>query len=234
VTRSTVPTFADIEIARGLDEQLRSQTDSLIHAVDRWAPILRAAKTAEVWRPLGFPSWPLYISDVLATSLGKSKLPIGRRREMVALLSDEEMSLRAIASGLGVSKSTIKRDVDEVSQSSTPVYLDPIDEAEPERAALTLVSDSRTHGNDNKSYPRHRPTKARKLTPAEIQLRHLNSIASGLVSLGATARQEVNIGLQITPDEARELVRRIHPWAVAITELVTALMERSPADGADS
>jgi hypothetical protein len=55
----------DRRAAEALDKRLRSQTDAIVHALDGWAPIVAEAKAGEIWRLLGFKSWPLYISDVI-------------------------------------------------------------------------------------------------------------------------------------------------------------------------
>ena len=79
--------------------------------------LLDEAQAGRVHETLGFPSWTAYVADALG---GQLQLSSEARQAMVALMSGEGMSVRAIASATGVSKSTVARDIDEVSHNGTP------------------------------------------------------------------------------------------------------------------
>ena len=66
------------------------------------------AKQGGIHVALGFPSWTAYIADVFKDN--SVRLKGEARRELVAYLSDEGMSNRAIAGITGTDQRTVRRD----------------------------------------------------------------------------------------------------------------------------
>lgn len=62
-----------------------------------------------VWLSLGYESWDAYTSTEFGAT--RLKLPREERQESVASLRESGLSIRAIASGLGISDQTVQRDL---------------------------------------------------------------------------------------------------------------------------
>jgi hypothetical protein len=216
MTGSTLHPVADQKAAEALDKRLRAQASAIVYGVDRWAPLVEQAKAGQIWRPLGFMSWPQYIADVIATSLGKSKLTIDKRRELVATLTEAGMSQRAIASGLGVDPATVNRDLG-VLRNATPVDLDAPEAserfvvekvtAEPSRP-ITAVEGEKVTGLDGKSYPPPQPKpETREPSAAEAEAERLTRFCRRIALVACEAD---GLGLiPIDPDKARDFADRM-------------------------
>src|SRR5258706_188459 len=73
------------------------------------------AKNGQIHLALGHHSWTAYLADVV--QIGSQDRD--ERRKIIALLSGEGMSQRAIASVVGVSQKTVDRDIGEVSHDDS-------------------------------------------------------------------------------------------------------------------
>lgn len=140
------PEAFDAEVVVMLDRPAAEKLDGRIRRLvaqvyDQQAQVRRLldeARRGHIHRALGFTSWTAYVADVCSGTL---ELSGEVRRTMVALMSSEDMSLRAIATATGVSKDTVSRDLAKVSHDETPAGAVP--------ATVT--------GLDGKTHPRHRP-----------------------------------------------------------------------------
>lgn len=81
------------------------------------------AKSTNAWQVLGFASWTAYLADTLGSE--PMRLARQERQEIVAYLSGEGMSTRAIAPIVGASKDTVQRDRAGVS-NETPAESEPV------------------------------------------------------------------------------------------------------------
>lgn len=82
----------------------RRITDALAVAWD----LVAEAYASRIWQPLGYPSWDAYCRAEFATA--RLRLPAEEREETVRSLRAAGLSVRAIASATGASKSQIGRD----------------------------------------------------------------------------------------------------------------------------
>ncbi|POX87615.1 hypothetical protein C3473_28295 [Mycobacterium kansasii] len=130
----------DRPAAEKLDGRIRRLATATGEQLVRVGHLLDEAKAGRVHEVLGYPSWPAYVADALGGTL---QLSGEARQAMVALMSSEGMSLRAIATATGVSKDTVSRDLAEVSHDETPA-------GQPQPSATVT-------GLDGKAHPRHRP-----------------------------------------------------------------------------
>lgn len=126
-----------------LDKRLRLMAGSAREGMEKVGRLLDEAKAGRVHEVLGYPSWPAYVADALGGTLHLSR---DARQAMVALMSSEGMSLRAIATATGVSKDTVCRDLAQVSHDETPAG-----QPQPSATPGTVT------GLDGKAHPRHRP-----------------------------------------------------------------------------
>lgn len=78
--------------------------------------LLDEARSGRVHEALGHASWTAYVADALGGSL---QLSGEARLAMVSMMAGEGMSVRAIAAATGVGKSTVDRDLAQVSQRGT-------------------------------------------------------------------------------------------------------------------
>ncbi|CAN5222371.1 hypothetical protein BH11ACT6_BH11ACT6_05030 [soil metagenome] len=145
----------DLDAARKLDNKLRWAAKSVESGVDKVIGLLREAQTGQIHEVLGHPSWPAYVADVLAGTIGLLGLD---RQQAVQLMSGEGMSLRAIAAATGVSKDTVSRDLAKVSHGETPTSEKNQDRPSEPAAVIT--------GMDGKKYPpRPEPSDASSAKP---------------------------------------------------------------------
>lgn len=118
-TGTEVGTPLDEHAARRLTERIRLLATSVREQVDKLSALVDQARREEAWRVLGFPSWTAYLSDVLGGAL--PGLDREDRREVVALLAGQGMSVRAIAPVVDTSPATVARDLaGQVSRDETP------------------------------------------------------------------------------------------------------------------
>lgn len=115
VTPSVMPE-AD---ARRLTERIRIAAHTYSEARERLIGYVEQARAGSAHLALGYASWTAYLADVL----GEEPMRLARdeRREVVALLSGEGMSTRAIAPIVGAGFNTVARDLREAPvPSGTP------------------------------------------------------------------------------------------------------------------
>lgn len=100
-------------------EEAQALTDQIRVAVDHAWSLIIEAYHRRVWVALEYPSWDDYCESEFGGL--RLKLPREDRQEVVASMRDAGMSIRAIASATGASKSTVTSDV---SQIGTPAESD--------------------------------------------------------------------------------------------------------------
>jgi len=172
-----------------------------------------------VHETLGFPSWTAYVADALG---GQLQLSGEARQAMVQLMAGEGMSVRAIVSATGASKSTVARHIGEVSHNGTPEpELDvshdgtPDDNRASEPATVTGL-DGKTYtkpkGDVDKAAPRRRSARktiervaphlsglavaVSELDPGEVNAEELQTeIASIAESLGTIRKFVDGVGV---------------------------------------
>lgn len=103
--------------ATALDKKIRAEAGKARNAVEQVSLLLKKAQAGNVHTTLGFKSWPAYVKDVLSGSV--TGVSVQERRVLVALMTGEGMSQRAVAEALGVSQGSVKHDV-KVSQIDSP------------------------------------------------------------------------------------------------------------------
>jgi transposase len=103
--------------AEKLDGRIRRMADTARGNLETVGRLLDEAKAGQVHQTLGFKSWTVYVADAVG---GQLQLSGDARAAMVGLLAGEGMSVRAIAEATGVSKSTVSRDMEQVSHNGTP------------------------------------------------------------------------------------------------------------------
>lgn len=132
---SALPVPMEEKEARQVTQRLHLLLGGVGDGLAKVADLLEKAKAGEVWRPLGYSSWTTYMEDEFKTDLAAIRAAT-ERADVAKALTEAGMSLRSAAKALGVGKSTVARDLAEVSQNGTPA----------ERPPAT--------GRDGKTYPR--------------------------------------------------------------------------------
>jgi transposase-like protein len=112
------PTALACKDAEKLDERIRGMVRATASNLDALTHLIGKAKAGAIHAELGFGSWTSYLADVLAPLCSTKDRE--QRREIVAVLHDAGMSVRAIAEATGTPKSTIADDVRQVSDVRTP------------------------------------------------------------------------------------------------------------------
>jgi hypothetical protein len=95
--------------AQRLTDDIKSAAVAARRGLDRLASLVEEASKGNVWQILGYASWTAYLS----ATLGEMPLRLDKaeRQEVVAMLSEQGLSTRAIAPIVGVSHMTVSNDL---------------------------------------------------------------------------------------------------------------------------
>ncbi|MGW2223870.1 hypothetical protein [Streptomyces formicae] len=105
------------EIALPTQEEARALTDRIKIAVEGTWQLIREAYTSRTWAVLGYDSWDAYCTAEFGNT--RLRLPREERQEVVGSLRESGLSVRAIASAVGINKETVSNDL-QVSGNQTP------------------------------------------------------------------------------------------------------------------
>lgn len=126
----------NVQDAERLDRRIRLMAQTTRENFEKVGRLLDEAKNGRLHEALGFKSWTAYVADALG---GQLQLSGEARQAMVQVLAGEGMSVRAIATATGVSKSTVDRDLAQVSHDGTPVSADVSESGVPQRDTSEVV-----------------------------------------------------------------------------------------------
>jgi hypothetical protein len=156
--------------AKELDKQIRAASDRLATNVDRLLDLIEQAARGAIHAALGYSSLAAYFNDAVQIA------PTDRaeRKLLAAMMSDQGLSQRAIASALGVGVGTINADLAGVQNRTPAEEDDPEPEAESEPAKVT-------GGIDGKIYPKQpkpKPPEPKDPVEGDVQrvLAHLGDV----------------------------------------------------------
>jgi len=113
-----------VDGARRLTERIRLVAQNVADNVEKLRDLVSEARESDVHQVLGYASWTAYLKDVF----GDEPLRLARdvRQELVAELSAQGMSTRAIAPIVGVSREQVRIDVSgDKKLSPAPVHVTP-------------------------------------------------------------------------------------------------------------
>lgn len=119
-------------------QEAQEITNKIRKARENLAELVIKAFDEKAWVPLGYTSWDDYCKTEFKS--GYISIPREERVKTVAALKERGMSNRAVASSLGVSHTTVKRDLE----------------------GGTNVPPDRVTGTDGKSYPAKQDNNATK------------------------------------------------------------------------
>ena len=141
--------------AERLDKRIRLMAQTTRDNFEKVGRLLDDAKRGRLHETLGFKSWTAYVADAVG---GHIQLSGDARGAIVQMLAGEGMSVRAIAAATGVSKSTVDRDLAQVSHIGTP----DVDEAAskpavPQFEMSAEQPDAAITGLDGKTYIKPKP-----------------------------------------------------------------------------
>lgn len=151
----------EVSDARRLTERIRLVAVTVSDNLDKLKSLVLEAREGNAHIALGYPSWTAYLADVL----GQTPLRLERdvRQELVAELSAQGMSTRAIAPIVGAARNTVMADLRQVAQFEppAPVAADPFTGEVID--AVTEVTETHTvktvTGLDGKTYSTPPPSK---------------------------------------------------------------------------
>lgn len=138
-------TPAERRAAARLDERIRACMSLVENNLATFYALLNEAKTHEIHKVLGFPSWTAYTASVF--TFKDTRLTREQRREIVGYLSREGMPQRAIADIVGSSVGTVNNDLNVLFKSEQ------LSDDDTENAFVTSVT--------GKKYPQRRPRRPR-------------------------------------------------------------------------
>lgn len=104
--------------ARRITERIRYSAIGVRDGLEKLQSLMAEAQSGNAHELLGYVSWTAYISEVM----GEEPLRLARdeRRDLVAWLSGQGMSTRAIAPIVGVDNKTVHNDIKARVEISTP------------------------------------------------------------------------------------------------------------------
>lgn len=146
--------------AKMLDNRIKTCVDNIGDRLTILHKLLDEAQQGQVHLTMGFRSWTEYLADRIGN---RWQIGSDERREMAQLLADRGMSVRAIASITGSSKSTVARVLDEVSQDETPDS----DSTVPQWDSSSSVDEKKGMGLDGKQRRKPKPRKKPEPKPDE-------------------------------------------------------------------
>lgn len=157
---SEVQVLEDHDVLVPLDRSEAEKLDGRIRRLAKQAGdqlltvgrLLDEARAGRAHEALGFPSWTAYVADALGGTL---QLSGEARQAMVQMMAGEGMSVRAIAGATGVSKSTVDRDLAQVSDGAT-------DSTVPQRDSSSSADEKVSVGLDGKTRRKPRKPRAKK------------------------------------------------------------------------
>lgn len=146
--------------AKILDGRIKSCVETIGDRLTNLHKLLDEAQRGQVHLTMGFRSWTEYLADRIG-----NRWQIGgeERREMAQLLADRGMSVRAIATITGASKSTVSRVLEEVSQDAS----DASDSTVPLWDSSSPVEEKKVMGIDGKERRKPKPRKKPEPKPDE-------------------------------------------------------------------
>lgn len=131
---TAVVTLLSAGEAQRLTQRIKLIASSVRDNMFKLQALVDEAKRSNAWNVLGYESWTAYLSDTLASE----PMRLGRveRQELVAYLSGEGMSTRAIAPIVGVDNKTVHNDLKRAAhvEISTPEPDSSVVELSPEVA----------------------------------------------------------------------------------------------------
>ncbi|OBF70422.1 hypothetical protein A5750_22835 [Mycobacterium sp. 852002-51613_SCH5001154] len=159
-------------------EQARELTDEIkVDEATLWDKVVRAY-TERAWQILGYESWDTYCAAEFRSV--RLRLPMEERRDVVCSLREAGLSIRGVASAIGISDQTVQRDLKNsgvVNHYTSPdEFDDPSDDE-----VVEAAPDLRVTGTDGTVYPRYKPAPtpspggnfASVLTPVRKALREV-------------------------------------------------------------
>ena len=108
--------------AKALEKKLRAAADKVETNFNALLDLMEQAFLGEIHKALGLKSWSAYIADAANINVSDK----WEREALVSLMSGKGMSQRAIASALGVSVSTVNRDLSGVPSGTREPDADPV------------------------------------------------------------------------------------------------------------
>lgn len=178
--------------AERLDKRIRLMAQTTRENFEKVGRLLDEAKQGRLHEALGFKSWTAYVADALG---GQLQLSGEARQAMVQVLAGEGMSVRAIATATGVSKSTVDRDLNQLSQTGTVQDGDVPDSTVPQRdsSGSGPVEEKVSTGLDGK-VRRHKPRGRRvKKEPEQPAVDHVEPVTARKVQIPTALRAEVKL-----------------------------------------
>jgi hypothetical protein len=91
------------------EAEAREITDNIRGKLTELVPLVLRAHRGRAWAALGYANWAAYCE----AELYGVKVPLMQRQQAVRVLTDADMSTRAVAGALGVSEGTVRRDLAE-------------------------------------------------------------------------------------------------------------------------
>jgi lambda repressor-like predicted transcriptional regulator len=205
-----------LEAAEKLDGRIRRLAKQAGDQLVQVGRLLDEAKAGRIHEALGHVSWTAYVADAVG---GQLQLSSESRQAMVQLMAGEGMSVRAIATATGVSKSTVSNDLTQVSNDWTPEHdsgdsgVQELDTSSPAQESAIVT------GLDGKTYTKPRPKpKKEDAGPAQNPRKVVERMAPKVEALAA-ALQGLDPN-EVDPDALREKVGTIRGAVGRITEFI--------------
>lgn len=196
---STAVTTLSVDEARRLTERIRLIAGTVADNMEKLRDLVNEARDGNAYALLGYASWTAYITDLF----GAEPLRLARdvRQELVAELSAQGMSNRAIAPIVGVAEGTVRNDLAGAQNYAPATHEETrplgdwqrerLQQAEDNREVVKLTgpgsisapTEARVTGLDGKAYKRPEP-RAPKPVITDDEEANLENARQASIALG--------------------------------------------------
>jgi hypothetical protein len=157
-------------------QEARAHSARICRALNNLAELVQTAWEQRHDKILGYKSWQAYCQG----EFGQGEIAIKARQQVAAMLRGEHLSTRAIGERLGVTQSTVHRDLIDAKDSADPHVLQPTtvtgEDGRPHPADMGGMSSADRRDANNAAGRRRR--EAERLAEAEAQrLREFDAVA---------------------------------------------------------
>lgn len=136
----TVPEPLDAERVGELVSAIRSSFESAWEHYANGCALLVEAYQGRAWEPLGLPDWGAFVSHTL--DVEHLKIPRAQRREIVQVLREGGLTVRAIAAATGMSVGTVANAMPGLADERSILNIEEAEEAEPELFSIPATLDA--------------------------------------------------------------------------------------------
>lgn len=191
--------------ATRITSRIRLLVDQISDNTDKVIGLVEQAQAGKAWEALGYASWPAYVTTEFRGALARLEKAV--RQPVVLKLAETGLSSRAIATVTGVSKDTVRADIQLATPSQLPNEVISLDgKARPRRASFLPSGKADAASTEDMGQALPEATRRSRPAPAACP--------------NAKARTVREIATRVTEFSEVVLVVAADPWMQKVNEKV--------------